>query len=78
GPYRQDLQNDISHKGLYGLGRIKHAQPVTLVLGGRLSWWNQDSLGAPYNAGRQFTPYGGLIWAVARDWSGYASYAEVF
>lgn len=78
GPYRQDMQNDISQKGVYGLGRIKLAQPVTLVLGGRLSWWNQDSLGAHYNAGRQFTPYGGLIWDVARDWSWYASYAEVF
>ncbi|WP_431825342.1 TonB-dependent siderophore receptor [Burkholderia sp. F1] len=78
GPYRQSQQTDISQKGVYGLGRIKLAQPVTLVLGGRLSWWNQDSLGAHYNTGRQFTPYGGLIWDFARDWSWYASYAEVF
>ncbi|AIO69391.1 TonB-dependent siderophore receptor [Burkholderia oklahomensis] len=78
GPYRQSQQNDISQKGIYGLSRIKLAQPVTLVLGGRVSWWSQDSLGAHYNTGRQFTPYGGLIWDFARDWSWYASYAEVF
>ncbi|MBJ9749844.1 TonB-dependent siderophore receptor [Burkholderia cepacia] len=78
GPYQQSQQNDVSQKGVYGLGRIKLAEPVTLVLGGRMSWWNQDSLGAHYNTGHQFTPYGGLIWDFARDWSWYASYAEVF
>ncbi|RQR50871.1 TonB-dependent siderophore receptor [Burkholderia sp. Bp9126] len=78
GPYRQSLQNDISQKGIYGLGRFKLAQPLTLVLGGRLSWWNQESIGAHYNTGRQFTPYGGLIWDFVPNWSWYASYAEVF
>ncbi|ALK30695.1 TonB-dependent siderophore receptor [Burkholderia plantarii] len=78
GPYRQTSQTSISQEGLYGLGRIKLAKPLTLVLGGRYSWWSQNNLTAHYNPGGQFTPYGGLIWDFASDWSWYASYAEVF
>ncbi|MDI9705475.1 hypothetical protein QM277_19675, partial [Acinetobacter baumannii] len=32
GPYQQSQKNDISQKGVYGLGRIKLAEPLTLVL----------------------------------------------
>ena len=60
------------------LGRIKLAEPLTLVVGGRESWWDQDTPATRFKPGRQFTPYGGLIWDFARDWSWYVSYAEVY
>ena len=47
------------------------------MVGGRESWWDQDTPATRFKPGRQFTPYGGLIWDFARDWSWYVSYAEV-
>ncbi|OZI34016.1 TonB-dependent siderophore receptor [Bordetella genomosp. 10] len=76
--YSLQSETDVTEKGAYAMGRFKLFDPLTLVLGGRLSWWDEDTLAAQYKPGRQFTPYGGLIWDFARDWSVYASYAAVF
>ncbi|HBN8236306.1 TPA: Fe(3+)-pyochelin receptor FptA [Pseudomonas aeruginosa] len=78
GAYRSPGTTTTTQKGIYALGRIKLAEPLTLVLGGRESWWDQNTPATRFKPGRQFTPYGGLIWDFARDWSWYASYAEVY
>ncbi|HCU0330700.1 TPA: Fe(3+)-pyochelin receptor FptA [Pseudomonas aeruginosa] len=77
GQYTSPGTTTTTQKGLYALGRIKLAEPLTLVVGGRESWWDQDTPATRFKPGRQFTPYGGLIWDFARDWSWYVSYAEV-
>ncbi|ELY1690013.1 Fe(3+)-pyochelin receptor FptA [Pseudomonas aeruginosa] len=78
GQYTSPGTTTTTQKGLYALGRIKLAEPLTLVVGGRESWWDQDTPATRLKPGRQFTPYGGLIWDFARDWSWYVSYAEVY
>ncbi|HBP6164847.1 TPA: TonB-dependent siderophore receptor [Pseudomonas aeruginosa] len=78
GQYTSPGTTTTTQKGLYALGRIKLAEPLTLVVGGRESWWDQDTPATRIKPGRQFTPYGGLIWDFARDWSWYVSYAEVY
>ncbi|MBI7974987.1 Fe(3+)-pyochelin receptor FptA [Pseudomonas aeruginosa] len=78
GQYTSPGTTTTTQKGLYALGRIKLAGPLTLVVGGRESWWDQDTPATRFKPGRQFTPYGGLIWDFARDWSWYVSYAEVY
>ncbi|MDV6653787.1 TonB-dependent siderophore receptor [Pseudomonas aeruginosa] len=78
GQYTSPGTTTTTQKGLYALGRIKLAAPLTLVVGGRESWWDQDTPATRFKPGRQFTPYGGLIWDFARDWSWYVSYAEVY
>ncbi|MBH3955969.1 Fe(3+)-pyochelin receptor FptA [Pseudomonas aeruginosa] len=78
GQYTSPGTTTTTQKGLYALGRIKLAEPLTLVVGGRESWWGQDTPATRFKPGRQFTPYGGLIWDFARDWSWYVSYAEVY
>ncbi|EPK3353063.1 Fe(3+)-pyochelin receptor FptA [Pseudomonas aeruginosa] len=78
GQYASPGTTTTTQKGLYALGRIKLAEPLTLVVGGRESWWDQDTPATRFKPGRQFTPYGGLIWDFARDWSWYVSYAEVY
>ncbi|ELC7273259.1 Fe(3+)-pyochelin receptor FptA [Pseudomonas aeruginosa] len=78
GQYTSPGTTTTTQKGLYALGRIKLAEPLTLVVGGRESWWDQDTPATRFKPGRQFTPYGGLIWDFARDWSWYVSYAEVY
>ncbi|MGA4816674.1 TonB-dependent receptor domain-containing protein [Pseudomonas aeruginosa] len=50
-------------------GSDQLAEPLTLVVGGRESWWDQDTPATRFKPGRQFTPHGGLIWDFARDWS---------
>lgn len=65
-------------KGLYGMGRIKLADPLTLVVGGRESWWQARTPTESTDASAKFTPYGGLIWDFGRNWSWYASYASVW
>ncbi|HHQ4165309.1 TPA: Fe(3+)-pyochelin receptor FptA [Pseudomonas aeruginosa] len=78
GQYTSPGTTTTTQKGLYALGRIKLAEPLTLVVGGRESWWDQDTPATRFKPGRQFTPYGGLIWDFARGWSWYVSYAEVY
>ncbi|HCF5960309.1 TPA: Fe(3+)-pyochelin receptor FptA [Pseudomonas aeruginosa] len=78
GQYTSPGTTTTTQKGLYALGRIKLAEPLTLVVGGRESWWDQDTPATRFKPGRRFTPYGGLIWDLARDWSWYVSYAEVY
>lgn len=45
-------------------------------LGGRFTWV-KDSAGDEL-AGREFTPYAGLVAEINENWSVYASYAEIF
>jgi len=75
--------------GLYGSAHLKLADPLTLILGGRLSWWkNQGGLRnlstgvasiRPDNEIRsEFTPYAGVVYDLNGAWSVYASYADIF
>jgi outer membrane receptor for ferric coprogen and ferric-rhodotorulic acid len=78
GAYTSPGSTTTTSKGVYALTRFKLLDPLTLVVGGRASWWNQDAPTSSYKPGREITPYGGLIWDFAQNWSWYASYAEVF
>ncbi|MFT3803128.1 MAG: TonB-dependent siderophore receptor [Burkholderiaceae bacterium] len=71
--------------GAYGSVRFKPLDRLTLLAGGRLSWWETESLNrltdavsSAYKVSSEFTPYGGLIYDLSRSLSLYASYAEIF
>ncbi|MFL1562546.1 TonB-dependent siderophore receptor [Pseudomonas sp. O64] len=78
GAYTSPGSTTTTSKGVYALTRYKLFDPLTLVIGGRASWWDQDALKSHFTPGREITPYGGLIWDFAQNWSWYASYAEVY
>lgn len=78
GPYTSPGETRLKQQGVYAMGRFSLADPVTLVLGGRMSWWNQTAPGARQQIDPEFTPYGGLIVDLDRQWSLYGSYAQVF
>lgn len=78
GPYVSSGQTVLKQQGVYGMGRFSLADPLTLVLGGRMSWWNQQARAGGNRIDPEFTPYGGLILDLDRQWSLYASYAQVF
>ncbi|MCV2216319.1 TonB-dependent siderophore receptor [Thauera sp. Sel9] len=83
-----EQQADTTQKGLYALLRSHLTERATLVLGGRASWYEFNDMGisrvdgytfssAKKESG-EFTPYGGLVYALTPQWSAYASYAEIF
>lgn len=78
GAYTSPGSTTTTSKGVYALTRFKLLDPLTLVVGARASWWDQDAPSDHLKPGRQITPYGGLIWDVTQNWSWYGSYAEVF
>ncbi len=78
GQYSSPGATKTTQKGLYGMGRIKVADPLTLIVGARESWWELKSPGDKFTENAQLTPYGGVIWDFAPDWSWYSSYSTVY
>ena len=75
--------------GGYAVIRLKLADPLTLIGGARLSWWQtrtvrRADIGGPltptgsYKIARELTPYGGIVWKLGGPFSFYASYASIF
>jgi len=76
----------VKQYGLYGQTRISPVEGLTLVGGGRFTWWQtEDQVLLPtlgpvtgYKIKGRFTPYGGIVWDVSGQWNLYASYADSF
>ncbi|MFJ4375215.1 TonB-dependent siderophore receptor [Pseudomonas japonica] len=87
-----ESQYDVRQKGVYGSYRINLLDPLTLVLGGRVSWYemsydannylrreaNGDPVHSTAQSNGRATPFVGLVYALNEQWSAYASYADVF
>lgn len=92
GPYGDVQQvyggsdTQVEQYGIYGQLRFSPVKGLTLVGGGRMTWWSTDSqtllprLQAPtgYSSDAQFTPYAGLVWDVTDNLNVYGSYADSF
>ncbi|SEM56832.1 outer-membrane receptor for ferric coprogen and ferric-rhodotorulic acid [Sphingomonas gellani] len=76
----------VEQYGLYGQMRLSPIEGLTLVGGGRLTWWDTDVTTllpkplAPvgYTIENRLTPYGGIVWDVTPALNVYASYADSF
>ena len=84
---QQDIFADTRQHGLYSNLRLSLADPLTLVLGGRLSWWDFSNTTTPVGSPDEkeekkvdgkFIPFAGLVYDLTDTYSLYASYAEVF
>jgi len=71
--------------GIYANTRLRLSEPLSLVLGARMSWYKYDFDyklgGAPDYVSQQnqeITPFAGLIYDIDENWSWYASYADIF
>ncbi|MDQ8022580.1 MAG: TonB-dependent siderophore receptor [Moraxellaceae bacterium] len=70
--------------GLYANLRIKPWQPLTLVGGARVSWYESTTTNLVTNTGskvqvdNKFTPFAGVVYDIGRNWAAYASYTEIF
>lgn len=80
----------IEQYGIYGQARISPADGLTLVGGGRFTWWdtqtetllpvpaNPDDRFARYAFDGRFTPYAGVVWDVTSNLNVYFNYADSF
>ncbi|WP_406626313.1 TonB-dependent siderophore receptor [Acidovorax sp. SDU_ACID1] len=77
-----------SQSGFYGQARLSIADPLIVVLGGRVSDFNVKSRSiapaTPTNwtqgakANGEFTPYGAVLYDFAPNWTAYSSYSDIF
>ncbi|MFL9924774.1 TonB-dependent siderophore receptor [Herbaspirillum lusitanum] len=70
---------------VYGSTRLQLAEPLHLLLGGRLSWVKYQAVSrltgnktSDYKQDSEFTPYAGLVYDLNKQWSVYASYTDTF
>lgn len=87
--YNSGSESQTTQYGSYGQLRLSLADPLTLVLGGRLTtfktknrnvapsaqtaWGNGNA-----KADNHFSPYGGLIYDLTKQVNLYASYSDIF
>lgn len=77
---------DIDQKSAYIITRLKLAEPITLILGGRLDWYEHESnlaygsyvTTSAYKVTRNLTKYAGLVYDLNNQYSVYASYTDIF
>ncbi|WP_263143682.1 TonB-dependent receptor [Pseudomonas sp. RIT-PI-AD] len=80
------LDSDAEQTGVYATTRLSLADPLKLILGGRLDWYELDSV-YPYlnrptpptlKITRNVTRYAGLIYDLNDTHSVYVSYTDIF
>lgn len=82
------VNSRITQYGTYSTLRLKLADPLTLVAGGRVSWYKSktDSYTIAYDAYEhaqttetgQVTPFVGLLYDLTDNLTAYASYSDIF
>ena len=89
-----EAKTKVVEKGVYGSVVAQIVDPLKLILGGRLSWYEYDNSSVSsniytpggattysktqYEDNKIFTPYLGLVFDLTEQWSTYASIAETY
>lgn len=75
-------QERIEQTGYYGAFRLNVADPFKIILGGRLSSWNQRGFAwsgpSDYGDDNVFIPYVGALYDLTPNHRVYASYTKIF
>ena len=82
-------RTEVEQYGLYGQMRLSPVEGLTLVGGGRITWWDNEGFTlltqagplppqTQYGVDAQLTPYGGVVWDVTDSLNVYFSYADSF
>ncbi len=84
--WQRDSDTDTDSWGTYGMLRLRLADPLRLIVGGRVNWWqtevdttlplNTATTSASYKG--KVTPYAGLVYELNSTYALYASYTQVF
>jgi len=70
----------ITDYGAYINARFSLADPLTLLVGGRLAWYKGDDTwnDKHYYYRRKITPFAGFVYDFSKTYSAYASYSSIF
>jgi len=86
--YTNGYEEEVTQQGVYSQVRLSITDPLTLVLGGRVSDFKREgryvapssptewSTGAKETG--EFTPYGGLVYYLTPNITSYVSYSDIF
>ena len=87
-PYNLGGVTETTQSGVYGQGRFSVADPLTVVVGARVSDYEVRTRTQPpgvlsawrttFKRNGEVTPYGGVVWDINRWLSFYGSYADIF
>ncbi|WP_168735198.1 TonB-dependent siderophore receptor [Pseudothauera rhizosphaerae] len=76
---------DSSRYGAYSTLRLSLADPLKLILGARLSYydhevrnWQTGVLTQDRHVDAELTPFAGIVYELTDQWSAYGSYADIF
>ncbi|KAE9660269.1 TonB-dependent siderophore receptor [Pseudomonas sp. PB105] len=79
--HTSDTREITTQDGVYVTTRLSLADPLKLILGGRLDWYDYDAHGSnsgDYKVTRNLTRYAGLIYELDDNHSVYVSYSDIF
>ncbi|OEY97290.1 hypothetical protein BJI46_02275 [Acinetobacter qingfengensis] len=77
----QAADSHTTQKAIYARTRVSITDPLNLLLGGRLNWWEYDRLGSTnsdYKVSQEFTPFVGLTYDITPEVTAYTSYTSIF
>ncbi len=86
-PFDYGTKTRSQQWGIYGQTRLSITDPLTVVLGGRVSWYRSENQSLYPTVGDwvddpsvngKFSPYLGIVYDLTDDLSVYASYADIF
>ncbi len=74
------VKNLTEQQGAYATARLNLGDPLTVILGARMSWWDYkpNNPAGAYSVDAEFTPYVAALYALNDNFSLYGSYADVF
>lgn len=73
-------RNTATEEAVYAAARFNPIDPLHVILGGRVSWYDYDNRTAAgdYKVTQEVTPYAGIVYDLNDTYSVYASYTEIF
>lgn len=87
-PDQYDLSEHVEQEGLYVTTRLNVADPLKVIIGARLDWYDNQSTynqindgyytNSDYKVTRNVTRYAGVIYDLDDNHSVYASYTDIF
>ncbi|MCD0501657.1 TonB-dependent siderophore receptor [Bordetella petrii] len=81
GTYYEPTNNKTEQQAVYAVGRFSLADPLTLLVGARATWWDYkvpENPASNYSVDREITPYVGAVYDLNDNFSLYGSYSEIF
>lgn len=89
-PYKSyTLSGQTSEKSVYASTRLRLADPLSVIVGARGTWYKNDALNRNQVAGTLtrvpgshesgvVTPYAGIVYDLSKEFSVYGSYTDIF